>query len=300
MNNRGIALIQVLLITAILSILAMYLTITAQDQVKIARWSEDKAEALVLLHNAESNLLFNLLTEEKKHPAENISHEDKIIKNWNFYGEKFKIGESISVSIQDQAGLLHAYKPDHEIFSQALIGYGIDEADSEKILANLVDWQDVDNVSALAGVENKGFFGGPRNGKVSNLYEFLYINGISKDIFNFLKNMLSLHKQASFNPMVAPKIILSAFLSSNGISDSKSSEIIELRAEGLLTKAMFIEITGIKEDDEKEILFHITSILNIRMESQIGNSKVTKEMIIHINPYASNGLRPLNYFLNRG
>ena len=58
MKQQGIALIQILLLTAILSILALYLTKTAQEQVTMAQWSNDKAQALVELHSVESQLMF--------------------------------------------------------------------------------------------------------------------------------------------------------------------------------------------------------------------------------------------------
>jgi len=60
-NQQGIALIQVLLISAVLSVLALYLTSTAKDQVKVAQWSIDKAQALVNINSGEAQLLFSLL-----------------------------------------------------------------------------------------------------------------------------------------------------------------------------------------------------------------------------------------------
>ena len=64
MKQRGIALVQVLLIVAVVSILALYFTQSARQQVKNATMMVDKAQALVELNNAEASILFSLLTEK--------------------------------------------------------------------------------------------------------------------------------------------------------------------------------------------------------------------------------------------
>ena len=60
--QRGVALIQVLLVTSILSVLALYMTQTAKSQIQQAKWMNNKAQAHIELHSAESELLFELFT----------------------------------------------------------------------------------------------------------------------------------------------------------------------------------------------------------------------------------------------
>jgi general secretion pathway protein K len=65
-QQKGMALFQVLLITAVISILALQFTQTAKNQIAIARLIDDRIKASPLLATAESELLFTLLTESKR------------------------------------------------------------------------------------------------------------------------------------------------------------------------------------------------------------------------------------------
>ena len=105
-KQRGVALIQVLLITAILTVFALYLTQSARQQAKIAFLAKDRALAEVINHSAHSQIIFELLTTEHT-MLSGYGKTGDIANKWNFYGKPFALNEYASAAIQDQAGLLN-------------------------------------------------------------------------------------------------------------------------------------------------------------------------------------------------
>jgi len=300
MKQQGIALIQVLLITAILSVLAIYLTKTARDQLTIAQWANDKAQAIVNTHSVESQLIFTLLTESKKYPSENFNNSNKIVRLWKFHGQPFSIGRNVNIRVQDQSGLMYAYKPNSKRLTHLLVAHGLTVKEAEQLVASLRDWQDLDNIPQFSGNESASYGYPIRNGKVVDLHEFLYVANVSSTILSLLIENLSLYKQASFNPIVAPKPVLNAFFKENDLNDVIVDEVISLRKSGKLTKAMFTTVTEIKENDEQEILFNMTNTISIKLNSTVGESSITKELILNYNPYVTREHRPVNIYSNRG
>ena len=116
MKQNGIALIQILIITAILSVMAMHFTTTARDQVQMAQWANDKSQAQIQLQSAQAQLLFEFLTNSK---SSEVEVEPQIIASkWNFYNEEFTVlngllnnqissQSKVSVKMQDLAALIN-------------------------------------------------------------------------------------------------------------------------------------------------------------------------------------------------
>ncbi|MCJ8296947.1 MAG: type II secretion system protein GspK [Colwellia sp.] len=309
-KNTGIALIQVLLITAILSVLALYLTQTAREQITIARWLDDKASAQVALHSAESQLLFSLLTEPFL--AENIDLDNNnndsdafvepsdasntvpmtLKSRWNFFGKAFAINEHVKVAIQDQSGLIHAHYPIQRILRTLITSQGFSEIESNVIIDNLLDWQDLDSIARINGNEEQTANSTVRNGAISSLSELVHIKAIPPRLLPILKENLTIYRRGNFNPRNA-SIELIAALSSKSIAE----QVNTLRVNKQLTKRNFIELTGIREDDE--IYFYPSNYLAIDIFSQVGKSIATKVMTIKVQPNAGNNISPINIYSNR-
>jgi len=294
-RNKGIALIQVLLISAMLSIFAMYLTNTARGQVAVAQWLNDKSHALVALHSAEAELNFLLLTETRKYPAENEQNESNIVRRWNFHGQVFKLNETVSVKIQDQAGLLSVNRPDTSLLVKLLVEQGAEQEQAVAIVDSLLDWQDIDSIPRNNGNESANYGSSIRNGKVTNIEELIYVVGMNTYYLDIFQQVMSLHKLEIFNPLLAPDILLRAMF---GQMDAE--QIIALRIAGQLTPQTFQNITNVKENDETSLSFNFSNNISIEFESKVGESIVNKQILMNYNRYVKGDSRPLNIFLNRG
>lgn len=279
-QQHGIALIQILLIASILSVLALYLTQTAREQVKVAQWFDDKSTALVNLHSAESDLLFLLLTETKN---ETLS---KKLPQANFFNKPFQLNKSVKVSMQDQAGLLNAHFPDVNLLNKLV--ELTDGGMFAKFSDVFHDWQDLDSIASPSGEENQF----TRNGKIPYSADLIHIKNISPKLYKVLQNNMSIYLTGYYNPMNSPLNLLQA-LSGNDIAQ----EITKLRDSGELTKRKFKELTGLIENDD--MFFHPSNNIAITLTSTVGESVVEKKIIVKISPYAVLDVSPVAIMYTR-
>ena len=146
-NQSGVALIQVLLITTIISLLAIRFTDTARNQLDIASKFEDRIRAQLLARSAINELIFIELSDNvqsatitRKEPVDLQSYKTRI----NYWGESFAWGESVSITMQDLNGLAPQRHPDHPIWRKLLRNLGLPSEDVDRYLGEFVDIQDPD------------------------------------------------------------------------------------------------------------------------------------------------------------
>lgn len=293
---KGVALIQILLISAVLSVFALYLTKTARNQVMIVHWLKDKAEAQVALHNTETQLLFTLLTHAlTKEPNNNIEADDSniIVNKWNFFNKPFTLNKNVVVKIQDQAGLIHAHYPIPSVLKALISSQGYNSSQVNIIVDNLLDWQDVDNIPRAYG--NEGFSAKSfiRNGPIPDLTDIKHIEAIPPELYNILSKNLTIYRRGSFNPMTSSLALIAALSNKN-----VAKQIIKMRNENTLSKNAFIELTGIKE--EAGIYMYPSNYFEISLKSTVGESVAEKDFIIKLNPLASDHHTPINIYSSRG
>jgi len=291
-KQQGIALIQVLLITAILTVLALYLTSTAKDQVKVAQWADDKASALIALHNAETKLVFTLLTTSKQKNIPTNSLE-KISTKWNFFNKTFAINSMVNAKIQDQSALIHAHFPDVNLLKPLLMSHGKNVNEANAIVDNLLDWQDLDNIPRINGDESLNALQAIRNGALPDVHDFYFINGLDTGLSQLLAENTTLYGKGFFNPMNASKELLAAIT-----NVAIAEQIIQLRESRQLSNSQFSQLTGIVENEK--ILLYPSNVLEISLVSQVGISVVKKKIIIELTPYANEYQSPINILSNRG
>lgn len=295
-EQRGIALIQVLLISAVLSVLALYFNRTAKDQITQAQWADDKALALVALHSAEANLLFNLLTQPlEANSGDELGENEQpdMTRQWNFFAKPFAIDKQVTARIQDQGGLIHAHFPDRDVLKPLILSQGLSGSQTNAVVDHLLDWQDLDKVTRSQGGEDDTYQGLIRNGAVPNTHDFAFVKHITPELARLLVENTTIYRRGTFNPTHSPKVLLAAIT-----SQEIAEQVIELRNSGQLTKTTFSQLTGIIEDDNT--FFYTSNYLAITLDSNVGNSTVHKQIYLHLKPYASAASLPLIIFSNRG
>jgi len=294
--SNGIALIQVLLITGVLSVLALFLTYTAKEQVTIANWADDKALALVNVHSAESKLLFTLLTEKKLPKISNDEDQNtdaSLASKWNFFAKPFMVDEMVQVKIQDQSALLHANFPNKERMLALIKSQGFSATEANTLYDSLLDWQDIDSITRLNGAEADTYSNQIRNGAVPDVHDFKFIKAMTPELHQVLIENTTIYKKGVFNPANSPFTLLSALTNTN-----IAEQIIALRNKNQLTKRIFSEISGINEGEG--VYFYPSNFFAIKLSSEVGETKVLKNIILEISPYAQGKTKPINLFYNRG
>ena len=291
--QKGIALIQVLLISAVLSVLALFLTTTAKDQIKIAQWQDDKVAALIALHNAEAELQYSLLVHPKTSSSSPFHAQESIVNKWNFFNKPFNVNGNVEVRIQDQSALIHVHFPDKKVLEALIVYLGYSIKDANTIIDNLLDWQDIDNIPRANGEEALDAINTIRNGAVPDIHDFSFIKSLPEDLYRALIKNTTLYSKGFFNPMNSPRGLLAAITST-----VIAAQVVQLREQNTLTVEQFSQLTGITESDK--VLLYPSNILAIELKAQVGISSVIKNIIIEFNPYANKYQEPINILSNSG
>ena len=95
-KQRGVALIQVIIITSIILLLTIFFLSVAKSQVARAAALQAKSLAYMAQYSGKNRVLFGLLTKDSMQLRE---------QGWNFYGQAFSINEHTKVQLQDLNGL---------------------------------------------------------------------------------------------------------------------------------------------------------------------------------------------------
>ena len=146
-NQSGVALIQVLLITTIISLLAIRFTDTARNQLDIASKFEDRIRAQLLARSAINELIFTELSDNVQSVrvnGEELYDLQSYKARVNYWGESFAWGENISITMQDLNGLAPQRYPNHPIWRKLLHNLGLASKDVDRYLGEFVDIQDPD------------------------------------------------------------------------------------------------------------------------------------------------------------
>lgn len=270
MTQRGIALIQVLLIVAVLSILALYFTQSARQQVHGATQMVDKAQAYVELHNAQANVLYALLTEQKD-PEFSSSTNNSLVNSWNFHGAKFSYNDQVTVALQDLRGLLNLHYPNTQRLIQLLTYSGLNDYDAQLASQQIIDWQSLDTRSDYMPSNVTA-----RHAAIHDISELRHL-GLKPQQLQALQANTTQYKKGAFNPMSAPDSLLNALLSSD-----VAQHIIILRNTKQLTVREFAQVTGFEESED--IILYPSNLYKVTLQAQVGEAIVKKVIYYHLQP----------------
>lgn len=288
---KGIALIQVLLLTTIMSVMALYLNSTAKAKVRIAELANNRSQAEVLLHSAESELTFNLLTEDRNIYYQ-YEEEGKLATYWNFHSRSFELSESVKVSMQDQSGLLSVQFIYSERFKKLLVENGVLENRAENIIDSLIDWQDADNDARPLGIDTYNSSNSNiRNGYIPDLTEIEHFLKLSELEKSLIYQNTTHYYIGDFNPLNSPYDLLRSIT-----SESVANQLVEMRNSKMLNPRSFKENAGI--EIEEDMRLYPSSTIDIRYEIKLNDVHLTNRKVISLAPYAKNGFSPLHVYVD--
>ena len=276
-KHKGVALIQVLLISAILSLLAIQLNKSAKINTKLTAAFAQKTEALINLRDSESFLYYQLLTKD--------SNGENLLADMNYYGESFLLNEHTTVTIQDTAGLNNLHYPNKSIIEK-WASYNNFEANlADRVVNQLKDWQDKDSEALIDGAESETYarYGySSANVKLSSVEHLSYLLALNSEQAKALADISTVNAYTPLNPYHFPKKLLLIHY-----GESKTEQIMQLRTINEITYALFSAITGDSEDEDKS--FRISPYFKITFTVEQGHSKLTKQAIVELVPFFKPG-----------
>lgn len=209
-NSSGVALVQVLIMTAIMSLIAIQFSQTARNQVSIASDFSDRLDAELLLRSARSQVYFNFF----KYDSNQLSDKSVDGKKWNLRNEPFQLNANTNVKIQATSGLISVLTAPDELFEKVIVHLGVENGHARSIVSSINDWVDVDDSTRNLGAERSYYISqqmlGPRNGPLQHISELKFIKGIDPEIYRKISPFLTIYTSSSFNPSLAPQPLIEA------------------------------------------------------------------------------------------
>lgn len=271
--TKGVALVQVLFITAILSIMALHFTLTSRQQVNIATTMQDKVTAELLLVSWKNELLYSLLTQPVSYIDNNYPVSNLIAQHWNFHGKPFSPAKHVEVKIQDVYGMLSLATPGmQDELNQLLQHAAINDNEAKRIIDKLQRWQGFDSNIYQPRYTQNG-----RNIFMQSLSEFKLISGITGQQFDKLATAVVALPNVTFNPLTAPDIRLEALL-----PPDVAAQVIQLRQSGQLDAASYIALTGVS--DYESLAFVPGQRFILELTVTYGTSVAKQRFICYIRP----------------
>lgn len=218
-RESGVALVQVLLISALLLLLVVHLSKAAKNSVEIATQIKKKSEFVVKAESTFATVEYALMTQPSNYTMELM---DQLTVN--FYGEPVEVDTNLVLEIQDSAGLLST-----SFFGQEWFQYVNGEKNKIDVL---MAWQ---GLSEGVSSSNSG-----RNARLPYVEEILLLNGWETAELNYITHIPT----GFFNAATAPLYLLETVYSSE-----IANEIMQLRKRNENSRQNLKLIKGLMNND---------------------------------------------------
>ena len=274
-RQRGIALIQVLLVTGIISLLMLQMGLTAREQVARAQALADRAELQLAAQSRESALLYSLLTEPLARDAES---GNPYAVAWNFQGEPFAV-DGVTFTIQDESGRMRV--PDRQAgeFERLLLGLDVPPERAQQLGRELMELQGAaTRTRALGEAQASAAAADGAQYPLQDLSQLRLLPSMDAGLFRRLRPLLTLYPTPGFNPTTAPGELLAAQL-----TDSQRRAVADARAGGAVDALTLWKLTG-SQADETTVLAPGPG-LTVTLEMGLRGARTARATTFIVRPY---------------
>ncbi|MBH0057967.1 general secretion pathway protein GspK [Pseudoalteromonas sp. SWXJZ94C] len=212
-HNQGVALIIVLMITAVMAVIMLYMTGQGQNNARLAGILKQSTDAQLSLENAQAELIYSYMTTSFSILGPRDDFQGQSVTNAftkNLASETKELAD-YSVSVQDISGLVSLVPFNKSDFNLLLLNQGVSQDELLRISDRLDDWQDQDNLKHLEGAERGDYSEPylPKNGVIQKSKELVYILG-SEDLYEQIKPYITLYASEYIVRQFMPKSLYSA------------------------------------------------------------------------------------------
>ncbi|WP_028771741.1 hypothetical protein [Shewanella waksmanii] len=269
-KQSGIALLQALLITLVIIVMAIGFSYNARDQVEIAADFVARTEADLKLDSAKSDIMYWLSVKEvhKIRPS-------GVPKGWNLYGKPFTLEKGITVSIQDIAGLYPINLLGEASDRRWLTAIGIPDSQATTIAAG------------LASIKNQSSsrVGWASNDSVKRNMQFLEhefrVAGVPEQFIGRMSDTATIYPTTYLNPLNMPDNLLPLLYPRDAVT-----AVVDARNQGQLTQSMLRQLTGISNYDRffMNIQMHPVGLYRVEVQSEVNDIKVNRLLELMLLP----------------
>ena len=281
-NQQGVALIQALLISVIISLLAIRFTYTSQYQIDTSASMNHRLNAKLMLQSAQNGLIYALATNEV--PSTNIFNRfnRQALNGW---GEPFVIhqldGYTVTGVIQNSTGLLSQRYVKTAPWRTVLRTLGMNDSEIDQVTGSIDDWQDKDSNGWRLGQTEPSTLpsGMPyKNQPIQLFQEFSFIFPQGRIDSILLNNITTTFATPGVNVMVAPNRLLRLLL-----MPSIAEDFILRRELGQLTQDDALLLLG-SQYNEFDYIFNTGNKYRIIVRVEKGDIVMEETMELELDP----------------
>jgi len=284
-SQTGAALIFAILISLLLSVLAVFFTAQSRLHIHTAEQLSKKLEARLSAKSLVAKTVFaisNLNYQVLEWPGESQVEPLQPFARW------YERNESTRVFIQDLASRPSLVPMERREWQAYLVSYGLTELDASSYLDKLEDWIDSDSFRRLQGLEVRGYQSlnsgiMPRNAPVQSLEELLWIPGMTRTLYDALAPALSYWGTSNRSPLAGSAEMIEAYYGPDRLDDLLASRGAASFARAAYNQLADVDFTRV--NDLRSGLF--------RIEVSTGAGLVRAELVAEVNVGGSD-LFPFN------
>jgi len=241
--QRGIALMLVLWILALLTIIAVGLTAAQRTESALARNQLAAARFDAAADAAISWAVLNLLAPATAFEDEEVDPwvPDGSARPWSF------AGETLEIRVFNEASRIDLNKAPRDLLEDLLSAAGL-AADEASALADAIeDWRDRDDLTGLNGAEdddyeNAGRSYGAKDGPFDSVEELQLVLGVDQALYRTLAPALTVDSNRAKPDMQFAPLLVQAALQGTTLEELKKE--LEARAEPVDSNAVVVARGG--------------------------------------------------------
>jgi general secretion pathway protein K len=205
-RQRGVALVVVLWVLALMAVLAAGFSRGTRTQARLAFHQVAAAQAQALAEGGVERGVLELLRSEDQ-------------REWRADGTAYPFalaGGRVNIAIQDESGKVDLNTAADELLTNLFQVVGLDPDASAALTDAIGDWRDPDNERRLHGAEEADYRAaglpyGPKNARFDSVDELREVLGVTPALFQRLRPYLTVYsEQRWINPLVASREVLLA------------------------------------------------------------------------------------------
>ena len=226
-KESGVALIIVLMMTAVMGVVMLYMSAAGQNSSRLAGIIKQNTDAVLNVESVQAELVFSFITTEFAIVGPQEDFQGKKVESPFTDNLTGKINEhsDYKVSVQDLSGLVSLVPFNKKGFIRLLISQGGDEKNIPLIVDRLDDWQDNDSLVRLQGAE-KGDYAQPylpTNSNIQSSKELIYILE-DKALFERIRSYLTFYSSDYIDRQFMSNSLYSALGITGQNKEVKSAE----------------------------------------------------------------------------
>ena len=249
LNQKGYALPMVIAISMIIILMTLSIAISMRQRIAVISELRDQSIARLKSYSGFNEAMYNILTSNFTSTGIKIYLPDAKWKIWNLYGDRIYLDDSVSVQLQDIAGMISPLTQP-QYLAALLSRASVSTSDVTSFLDKLADWQEPGELKRLNGAKAwdylaAGYSYTPRNYYIQTIDEIRLLKDFDDSPLDAFRENLVYWGSDYVNYLTMSEKLLRALLK----NDRTVTDLLEMRRNQVLTGDYFTALTGIQPTD---------------------------------------------------